>query len=71
MPIKQNYTFNELLQKITEIINCGDLKMVTNIDYCCPVRLHNNHLLHHMIEIKCDKMLHKRSIVGKKNRSID
>lgn len=49
--IKHNCTFNQLMQKISKII---DHKMITHIGYRRLIKVRNNHLLHNTVEIKCN-----------------
>jgi len=54
MSIPHNFTFDELLQKITQRIYYGTRSIVTHIDYLRPMRVVNNKLIHDTAEIKTD-----------------
>jgi len=52
--IKHDCTYNELLQTITELVECGDHRIVKEIDYRRPTIIRNRRLVHDTVKIKCD-----------------
>jgi len=52
--IRHDCTYNELLQTVTQLVECGDHKVVKQIDYRRPTTIRNKQLFHDTAEIKCD-----------------
>jgi len=52
--VRHDCTYNELLQTITQLVECGDCKIVKEIDYRRPTTIRNMRLVHDTAEIKCD-----------------
>jgi len=52
--IRHDCTYNELLQTVTQLVECGDRRVVKQIDYRRPSTIHNRRLFHDTAEIKCD-----------------
>jgi len=44
--IRHDCTYNELLQTMTELVECGDCRIVKEIDYRCPATIRNRRLMH-------------------------
>lgn len=69
--IKHNCIFNQFVEKIWEIIHCGNHKIMTHIDYHHLIKIRNNHLLNDTFEIKCDNGIAKMVNWWKKTQIID
>jgi len=52
--IRHDCTYNEFLQTITQLVECGDHRIVKQIDYHRPTTIRNRRLVHDTAEIKCD-----------------
>ena len=52
--IRHDCTYNELLQTITQLVECGDRRVVKQIGYRRPTIIRNRRLVHDTAEIKCD-----------------
>jgi len=44
--IKHDCIYNELLQTITELVECGDRRIVKEVDYRRPATIRNRRLVH-------------------------
>jgi len=54
MSITHNCSFNQLFHNISEILACGDRKLVTKINYRCPARVRNQNFIHDTVQIQND-----------------
>jgi len=52
--MRHDCTFNQLLETIKKLMECGDRRIAKQIDYRCPVTIRNIRLVHDTAEIKCD-----------------
>ena len=52
--IRHDCTYNELLQTLTQLVECGDYRIVKETDYRRLTTIRNRRLVHDTAEIKCD-----------------
>ena len=54
LSLSHDYTYSELLEIVTQLVECGDPRVVKQIDYCRPSTIRNKRLFHDTTKIKCD-----------------